>query len=436
MKVPRPHHPTAVLVAVQLPESSDGETASSLDELERLAETLGFEVVGRLTQKRPTLAPGTVLGGGKLKELAALTGGTGETRGTEGETQTLPADVEKRAEKVIFDHDLTPNQIRNLQSATGAEVLDRSGVIVEIFHRHAKTREAKLQVEIARLRYLTPRLRLTGASERQGGGIGSKGIGETAHELDRRRVRDRIAELQKELVGIHSGQERRREARSGQPRVALVGYTNAGKSSLMRALTGSQVLVADKLFATLDTTVRALHPETHPRILVSDTVGFIKKLPHDLVASFRSTLDEAHEADLLLYLVDCSDPTWRAQLEVTRTVLGEIGAADIASLLVLNKSDKLDQLQHALLRREFPEAVILSALKAEDVDSLKTRIRLFFEKGMEEVEIIVPYTHNEVAAEIRASTTVVKESFQEDGVLVRFRSHPELINRLKKKLVV
>lgn len=434
MKDPRLHHPTAVLVAVQLPDASDEETASSLDELERLAETLGFESIGRLTQKRNALAPGYVLGEGKLKELAGFTGGTGATSG-KGDSQPLPEGSERRAEKVIFDHDLTPNQIRNLQAATGAEVLDRSGVIVEIFHRHAKTREAKLQVEIARLRYLSPRLRMTGASERQGGGIGSKGIGETAHELDRRRIRDRISELQKELVTIHTGQARRREARSGQPRVALVGYTNAGKSSLMRALTGSQVLVADKLFATLDTTVRALHPETHPRILVSDTVGFIKKLPHDLVASFRSTLDEAHEADLLLFLVDSSDPTWRSQLEVTKTVLAEIGAAEIPSLLVLNKSDKLDRAQSALLHREFPEAVMMSALKPEDVEALKARLREFFEQGMEETELVIPYTRNELAAEIRASTTVVDEKFQEDGVLVRFRSHPEVVARLKKKLV-
>ncbi len=433
MKDPRPHHPTAVLVAVQLPECDDLEMTSSLDELERLAETLGFEVVGRLVQKRDSLAPGTAIGEGKLKELAALTGGTGDTHG-KGDALPLPEGTARRAEKIIFDHDLTPNQLRNLQAATSAEVLDRSGVIVEIFHRHAKTREAKLQVEIARLRYLTPRLRLTGASERRGGGIGSKGIGETAHELDRRRVRDRIAELQKELDGIHAGQARRREARSGQPRVALVGYTNAGKSSLMRAMTGSEVLVQDKLFATLDTTVRALHPETHPRILVSDTVGFIKKLPHDLVASFRSTLEEAHEADLLVFVVDASDPIWREQFGVTLGVIKEIDASHIPSFLVLNKIDKLDRAELALLRREFPSAHAMSALNKEDVDELKKKIRGFFEQAMEENEIEIPYTQNAVAAELRASTTIVKESYQENGVLIRFRASPEVAARFKKKL--
>ena len=194
-------------------------------------------------------------------------------------------------------------------------MLDRTGVIVDIFHRHARSREARLQVEIARLNYVAPRMReASGGKERQRG----KGAGEAAIELDRRKIRDRIAELREQLAAIQKEHENRRHARQDQLRVALVGYTNAGKSSLMRALTGSEVLVEDKLFATLDTTVRALQPETKPRVLVSDTVGFIKKLPHDLVASFRSTLDEALEASLLLYVVDAADPTHEAQLEVTR----------------------------------------------------------------------------------------------------------------------
>lgn len=411
MKPSKEVRPTAVLVAVQLSGHSDAEVQSSLDELARLADTLGFDVTSRVTQKRESLVPGTAIGEGKLKEIAAAAPKT-----------------------LIFDFDLSPRQINNLQEATKADVLDRSGVIVEIFHRHAKTKEARLQVEIARLRYLSPRLRVAGTSDRQGGGIGAKGIGETAHEMDRRRIRDRISELQKELESIHSGQAHRREARANQPRVALVGYTNAGKSSLMRALTDSSVLVADKLFATLDTTVRAMQPETHPRVLVSDTVGFIKKLPHDLVASFRSTLDEAHEASLLLYVVDSSDPTFRSQLEVTRTVLKEIGAASIPSLLLLNKVDRLDRAQVALLQREFPDAVLLSALDAKDADSLKGRLRAFFEKGMEEAEILIPYTKNDVAGEIRRAATVVKESFQEDGVLVRIRSSSDVIARFKKKL--
>src|SRR5512133_1602345 len=351
MSTPNAARPRAVLVGVQLPGASDLEHATHLAELRRLVHTLGYETVATVSQRRATTGAGTVLGTGKLKELAKLTGGPGviasgaadrtskakerwEAEAAEEEDAEEPADEQPAAgdplavagEKptvVVVDHELTPSQLRNLEKATGALVLDRTGVIVDIFHRHARSREARMQVEIARLKYLAPRLReSSGRSERQQG----SGAGDSAVELDRRKIRDRMAELNEALAAVQRAQDHRRFARRDQLRVALVGYTNAGKSSLMRALTGSEVLVADQLFATLDTTVRALQPESRPRVLVSDTVGFIKKLPHDLVASFRSTLDEALEASLLLYVVDASDPTCDAQLEVTRQVLREIGA--------------------------------------------------------------------------------------------------------------
>src|SRR5438309_6911898 len=324
--------PKAVLVGVQLSGVTDAVQRSSLKELKRLCETLGFEVVGEVTQKRKGLGAATLLGAGKLVELAAWTGGTGvvpkgppgkkkatEEDEEEEEDETEPLDVaappaptgEPRATVVVIDHELSPRQLRNIESATSAAVLDRTGVIIEIFHRHASSRPARLQVEIARLTYVAPRLRATGGGERQRGGIGLRGAGESSVELDRRKIRDRISELKTELAAIEDESKTRRARRQEALRVALVGYTNAGKSSLMRALTGSHVLVADKLFATLDTTVRALWPESRPRILVSDTVGFIKKLPHDLVASFRSTLDEALEASLLLQIVDAADPVLR-----------------------------------------------------------------------------------------------------------------------------
>ena len=350
--------PRAVLVGVQLAGVTDAEQRSSLTELKRLCETLGFEVVGEVTQKRQGLGAATLLGEGKLAELAGWTGGTGVVRkgppgkkregrrrdetDSSGREKPPPAAGEPRATVVVIDHDLSPRQLRNIEGATSAAaVLDRTGVILEIFHRHASSRPARLQVEIARLTYLAPRLRETGGGERQRGGIGSKGAGESSLELDRRKIRDRIAELKAELAAIDDESKTRRAQRQEALRVALVGYTNAGKSSLMRALTGTHVLVADKLFATLDTTVRALWPESRPRILVSDTVGFIKKLPHDLVASFRSTLDEALEASLLLHVVDAADPGFRAQMQVTREVLDEIGAGDVPWLLVLNKIDKV-----------------------------------------------------------------------------------------------
>jgi GTP-binding protein HflX len=312
--------PLAVLVGIQTPEVDDVAHEASLDELARLVKTLGYEVTGRVSQRREGTGAGSLLGSGKLAELAALTGGTGEVtsmapppkakarqrfEGVTGPADPAAHDPEaaRKPEFVIVDHELSPSQIRNLERATGAQVLDRTGVIVEIFHRHANTREAKLQVEMARLKYVAPRLReSSGGGGRQQG----PGAGETSLDLDRRKIRDRISELKEQLEAVQRDSDQRRSGRRDQLRVALVGYTNAGKSSLMRALTGSQVLVEDKLFATLDTTVRILQPETRPRVLVSDTVGFIKQLPHDLVASFRSTLTEALEASLLLYVVDAS----------------------------------------------------------------------------------------------------------------------------------
>jgi GTP-binding protein HflX len=406
----------AVLAAVQQPDVSDEEHEGSLAELSRLVTTLGFEVVGQISQKRKTPAPGTFLGEGKLTELAAYV-------------------EEKEADIVILDSDISPTQLKNLEEATKSEVLDRSGVILEIFSRHAKSREAHLQVEIAKLGYMAPRLRASSiGGDRQGGGIGSKGSGETTHELDRRRIRDRISELKGQLELIREEQGTRRAQRTDAPVVALVGYTNAGKSSLMRALTGSEVLVADKLFATLDTTVRALQPETVPRILVSDTVGFIKKLPHDLVASFRSTLDEALNASLLLFVVDAADATFRSQLEVTRTALQEIGADKIDQHIVLNKIDKLDKDQLMALRAEYPQAIFISTRKPADIDAIKKVITDYFEKDMVEKELVLPYTKNNLIGFIRDEGKVLSEDYEDHGVVVKVRCSKEALARITKKI--
>lgn len=437
----------AVLVGVQLPNVSDAEQEASLIELGRLVNTLGYEVIATLSQKRKSVEKATILGEGKLQELARLCGGTGKiasfakaprrkNKKTELVEESLPdEESEDYADKVIFDDELSPTQLRNLESATGVEVLDRTGVIIEIFYRHAKTREAQIQVEIARLRYLSPRLRLTRAGQdRQGGGIGSKGIGETAHELDKRRIRDRISELKDELEEIHKDQKGRRLRRRDQLKVALIGYTNAGKSSLMRALTGSDVLVENKLFATLDTTIRAMQPETLPRILISDTVGFIKKLPHDLVASFRSTLDEAADASLLFFIADASDATFRSQLEVTKSVLSDIQVTATPSLLILNKVDALSSEERASLKEEFPEALSLSALNKDDIENLKRWILAHFEKEMIEEDILVPYNKSELHGEIRRNMRVLKETHEEQGTKIRVRAPKDLIESLKGKL--
>ncbi len=350
---------------------------------------------------------------------ASLDGGVG----AEGE-------ADAKASVVVVDHEITPSQARNLERATGARVLDRTGVIVDIFHRHARSREAQLQVEIARLNYVAPRLRESGGGkERQRG----KGAGEAAIELDRRKIRDRIAELREQLAAIQKEQDTRRHARRDQLRVALVGYTNAGKSSWMRALTGSQVLVEDKLFATLDTTVRALQPETKPRILLSDTVGFIKKLPHDLVASFRSTLDEALEASLLLYVVDATDETFAAQLEVTRSVLREIGADAVPSRLLFNKADRLDaDARRAIKERYNGEgALILSAHDPGDVARLREEIIGFFEQAMIDAEVVVPYSKQALLGEVYENARVVSEAYDEEGTRLAVRGLPSAIGRLK-----
>lgn len=449
MEETRAPRPTAVLVAVQLPGVSDEEHAGSLAELGRLVHTLGYDVVGSVSQKRQALAGGAVLGTGRLKELASWTGGSGvipsgakapKTKARErfedadeDEDEAIapaPAEDRPKASVVIVDHEISPSQARNLERATGAGVLDRTGVIVEIFHRHARSREAKLQVEIARLSYVAPRMRESSGPGRQAGA----GAGESELELDRRKIRDRIAELREMLAAIQKDSDQRRHARRDQLRVALVGYTNAGKSSLMRALTGSEVLVADKLFATLDTTVRALHPETRPRILISDTVGFIKKLPHDLVASFRSTLDEALEASLLLHVVDASDPTFESQLEVTLDVLKEIGADAVPGRLLLNKVDQLGDDQRAALRERFPDALQLSAKRPEDVAALRDLIIETFERSMVEDELVLPYARQSLLGEIYEHARVLEEAYDETGRRLKVRGLPGGIARLRRAL--
>jgi GTP-binding protein HflX len=449
---------TAVIAAVQLPGIDDAEHRGNIAELARLLDTLGYDVVGTVSQRRNGLGSAAIFGSGKLVELAAYTGGTGvipspapnarTDKDDEGEGEGDSPDDEPdepptlapphpdgaypHADVVVVDHEISPRQARNLEKATEAEVIDRTGVIVEIFHRHANTREARLQVEIARLTYVVPRLRAgVRGADRQRGGIGGKGAGESALELDRRKVRDRIAELRAELTAIAREEDQRRSRRQGVRRVALVGYTNAGKSSLMRALTGSEVLVEDKLFATLGTTVRALTPEVLPRILVSDTVGFIKKLPHDLVASFRSTLEEAREASLLLHVVDASDPEFRRQLEVTRTVLGEIDAHTLPSRLVLNKIDRVDEAGRLALFSEFPDALQLSAKAPSDVAGLHETIVTFFEADFEETLLVVPYTRGQVVGQIRQSVRVLRETFEEDGTHVLVRAPSAELARLR-----
>jgi GTP-binding protein HflX len=449
----------AVLVAVQLHDVDDIAFASSVAELHRLARTLGLTVAATITQRRRAFHAGTVVGSGKLKELQALTGAVDATDanedtdidssdeedddqaedGAESVTAavTPDGDAQKPIKMVLVDHDISPSQARNLEKATGAEVMDRTAVILEIFRRHARSRVAKAQVEIVRLQYLAPRLRESGAGrDRQRGGIGGKGAGESSLELDRRKIRDRIAELTQELSALAAEQGTQRARRRDMNRVALVGYTNAGKSTLMRALTGSEVYVADKLFATLDTTVRAMTPEARPRILVSDTVGFIDKLPHGLVASFKSTLDEALEAGLLAHVVDASDPGFERQLDVTTEVLADIGAGDLPRLLIFNKIDRLgnagtESAAAAALAERWPDGFVMSARRPEDVVRLRARLIAFFARDLVSGEVRVPYDRQHLRGEIFASCEVLGERYQEDFVIFDVRAHPAVLERLR-----
>jgi GTP-binding protein HflX len=410
----------ALILAAHLPGIGDEEFVRSLAELKQLAKTLGLEVVGQLTQKRPNLDPAGYLGPGKREELKPLA---------------------ENVEVLLVEHELTPSQAHHLEEETGCEVRDRTQVILEIFHRHARSRAAKAQVEIVRLQYEAPRLREAkkGGKDRQQGGIGGKGAGESTLELDRRKIRDRVAELTAELGALEEErrvQRARRADRAGLCRVALVGYTNAGKSSWMRDLTGSEVYVADKLFATLDTTVRVLTPETVPRILVSDTVGFIRNLPHGLVASFKSTLDEALEASLLLHVVDAADPDFARQLAVTEEVLKEIGAGDVPRMILFNKIDLVADAEAARveLAARWSDSLVVSARRPADVTLVREALMAHFSKALVEAELRVGWDKQRLRGEIFASCQVIEEKAEDDAALFRVRAAPEVLARIRAQL--
>lgn len=419
----------AIVAAVQLPSVTDLEFEASLTELRDLAKTLGYVVVKTFVQKRMGFDMRAYLGTGKRQEI----------------NEYVSNELETEIEALLVDHEISPSQARNLELEVGCEVMDRTMVILEIFHRNARSRAARAQVEIARLGYMAPRLReaakLAGPQGRQRSGEGGRGAGESQTELDRRKIRDRIAELQLEIVAMDAErktQRARRQERKGLAAVALVGYTNAGKSTLMRALTGSEVLVANKLFVTLDTTVRALYPESVPRVLVSDTVGFIKNLPHGLVASFKSTLDEALDASLLLHVIDASDPGFERQLEVTDEVLEEIGANVVPRIRVFNKIDHVGDAAaqaecEAALRAKYPDCIVMSARRPDEVAKLHHKIVEFFQQDLVETEIFLPWTAQQLRGEIYANCQVLEERSDNDGAFFRVRSEADVIKNIREQ---
>ena len=391
--------------------SQDAET--SLAELAALAQTAGSEVLDALIQRRDHPDPATYLGSGKARELAETVAAVG-------------------ADTVIVDGELAPSQRRALEDVVDAKVVDRTAVILDIFAQHAKSREGKVQVELAQLEYLLPRLRGWGESmSRQAGGrvaggagIGARGPGETKIELDRRRIRRRMAKLRREISAMAPSREVKRGSRRRGPipSVAIAGYTNAGKSSLMNRLTGADLMVQDALFATLDPTVRRAETSDGRLYTLTDTVGFVRNLPHELVEAFRSTLEEVAGADLVVHVVDAAHPDPLGQVAAVRTVLADIpGALDVPELIALNKADLVDGVALAALRTRLPGAVAVSARTGRGLEELRERIEAMLPRPDVAVDVVVPYSRGDLVARVHADGEIESIDYVPEGTRVRAR---------------
>jgi GTP-binding protein HflX len=410
----------ALLVGIELPSRNHRlPLAYNLQELERLAETAGAAVLGKQHQQIKSISPATLIGRGKVQEIQESV-------------------KELRADLVIVDEELTPAQQRNLENAFRVRVVDRSQLILDIFAQRARSNEGKLQVELAQLEYLLPRLtRQWTHLSRLGGGIGTRGPGETQLEVDRRRIRERIGHLKQRLRTVERTRSLQRKEREEVPfaTVALVGYTNAGKSTLMNALTAAGVFVEDKLFATLDPTNRALRLPNGDKVMLVDTVGFINKIPHSLVESFKSTLEEVSNADLLLHLVDLASPQFEEQIEIAHRVLGEIGAGDIATVLVPNKIDAVDHVPLALLKKyEANEICPISALTGQGIDRLLATVGEILDERKVRFQGVFSQAQGALIAILRERGRIVQETYQGDGIHVTAMVTPKLAGQMRKLL--
>jgi len=381
------------------------ERQRSLAELALLTETAGSDPIETDLVRRPLPDPATFIGRGKAIELAAT-------------TESLDIDV------VVVDNSLTPAQQRNLQEIFGCDVVDREALILDIFAQHATSREGMLQVELALLRYHLPRLRGHGTElSRQAGGIGTRGPGETKLESDRRRILSRISRLERDLRSLDSTRATQRKARrkADLAQVALVGYTNAGKSTLLNRLTGADVFTQDQLFSTLDPTVRRLDLGNGRTVLLSDTVGFVRRLPHGLVEAFRSTLEEVTQSDLLLHVVDAGEPALDGQIAAVRSVLEEIDAAHLPELLVINKIDTVDDTARTRLSRLYPDATAVSALDGEGTELIIAAIDETLRTRLTEVRLTIPYERGDVLAAVHREGEVIKEEHLPEGTRIHAR---------------
>ncbi len=404
----------ALLLKVQLPSQTESEALHALEELASLATTVGCQVKDQIIQARPQIHPATFVGKGKLSAIKEV---------------IHHFDINL----VIVDGTLTPKQGKNLEDSLKCMVWDRTQLILEIFGKNAKTHEAKKQIELARLQYMLPRLvGMWAHLDRERGGIGtSRGMGEKQIETDRREIRSRIAHLKGTIKQVETEREIQKKRRDDCLKVSLIGYTNAGKSTVMNALTESSLLVEDKLFATLDSTTRLLDEKNRPQILLSDTVGFIKNLPHELVASFRSTLEVVRDADLLFHVVDISALDYEEHIDTALQVLDELGANCIPRIMVFNKIDRIEnQTQLFIMKKQYPDALFISA-QSEAVTKLREQIIHFFDQKMETVKICLDYQHSYNLAHIYEWSRVDNINYMDDGIHLTLTASSDNLSRLR-----